>query len=208
MADMLGRYRPDIVNLQETNNRLDRIAQASGYTSANAWKQSHDWCGYNFHGSDWSHEWSAEIDVPGSRGVCGAMIRRNETKLCVWGIHPIQRRNNVKYSQESIRLAAEQMKACSRRFNAPSIFMGDFNTQDWRGAEWQLERSTGWGWTLAAKNHIDFIFIQTSPLSVGRPGKARVIGHGCIPGFPGHNTVTASCGWSDHKPVYAEIQLR
>lgn len=136
------------------------------------------------------------------------MLQRGDTKLCVWGLHPVQRNNNVKYSQESIRLAADEMKVCSSQFEAPSVFMGDFNTMDWRGAQWQLEQSTGWGWTLAAKNHIDFIFIQTSPLSVGRATYSKVVGQGCVPGFPGHNQRDASCGWSDHSPVYAEIELR
>jgi len=208
MGDMLRRFNPDIANLQETNNKLDRIAEASDYVSANTWKQSHDWCGYNFHRSDWEHHWAAEIDVPGSRGVCGAMVQRNETKLCVWGLHPVQNRNNVRFSKEAIRLAAEKMKECSSEHGAASIFMGDFNTMDWRGAMGQLEESTGWQWALAAKNHIDFIFVQTSPMAVGRVVHSEVVGYGCVPGFPGHNTRTASCGWSDHNPVYTQIQLR
>lgn len=38
---------------EETNNKLERIAEASGYSSVNSWKQSHDWCGYNFHSPEW-----------------------------------------------------------------------------------------------------------------------------------------------------------
>jgi len=208
MAQMLQRYNVDIANLQETNNRLGAIARASGLVSANTWRQVHDWCGYNFHGSDWNHSWSKEVEVPGHRGVCGALMQRGNSKLCVWGLHPIQNRNNVRFSKESIRLAADEMKRCSSQFSAPSIFMGDFNTHDWRGALRQLEQSTGWSWSLAAKDHIDFIFIQTAPLSVGRVTHARAVGSGCVVGFPGNNKRTSSCGWSDHRPVYAEIQLR
>lgn len=208
MAEMLQRYNVDIANLQETNNRLDSIAQASGLVSANTWRHIHDWCGYNFHRSDWNHSWSKEVKVPGHRGVCGALMQKGDTKLCVWGLHPIQQGNNVRFSKESIKLAAEGMKTCSSQFNAASIFLGDFNTLDWEGVLGQLESSTGWGWSLAAKNHIDFIFIQTSPLSVGRVTHSQVVGSGCVPGFPPHNTRTSSCGWSDHNPVYAEIQLR
>ena len=41
------------------------------------------------------HAWSKELDVPGSRGVCGAMIFKGNAKFCVWGLHPIQQGNNV-----------------------------------------------------------------------------------------------------------------
>jgi endonuclease/exonuclease/phosphatase family metal-dependent hydrolase len=208
MDKMLKDYNVDIANLQETNNRLGAIERESGYVSANTWRRSHDWCGYNFHRGDWNHSWSKEVEVPGNRGVCGALVQRGSSKLCVWGLHPIQNRNNVRFSKESIRKAADEMKRCSSQFGAPSIFMGDFNTKEWWGAKKQLEESTGWDWSLAAKNHIDFIFIQTAPLSVGRVTHSRVVGHGCVPGFPGSNTRTASCGWSDHAAVYAEIELR
>ena len=59
MNDMLKSRNIDIANLQETNNKLDRIAEASGYSSVNTWKQPHDWCGYNFHNSDWGLELSS-----------------------------------------------------------------------------------------------------------------------------------------------------
>lgn len=61
MNDMLKSRNIDIANLQETNNKLDRIAEASGYSSVNSWKQSHDWCGYNFHNSDWGLELSLNV---------------------------------------------------------------------------------------------------------------------------------------------------
>eukprot|EP00931_Biecheleriopsis_adriatica_P031934 TRINITY_DN1867_c0_g1_i7.p1 TRINITY_DN1867_c0_g1~~TRINITY_DN1867_c0_g1_i7.p1 ORF type:complete len:615 (-),score=107.61 TRINITY_DN1867_c0_g1_i7:534-2378(-) len=207
ISKMLKQYDVDIANLQETNNRLEQIASKSGYISANKWEQSHDWCGYNFYRSDWSHAYSKEISVPGSRGVCGAMVQKGAAKLCVWGLHPVQRHNNVENARKSIRLAADDMKACSSEFDAPSVFMGDFNTADWRGVQRQLEESTGWGWTLAAKNQIDFIFIQSTPLAVGKVISSEVIGYGCVPGFPGHNTVTSSCGYSDHPAVFAEISF-
>ena len=45
---------PTVSNsVQETNNKLANIAEASGYASVNEWKQPHDWCGYNFHKPDW-----------------------------------------------------------------------------------------------------------------------------------------------------------
>jgi len=207
ISEMLNQHNVDIANLQETNNRLEQIASKSGYTSANQWERSHDWCGYNFYRSDWSHAYSKEVSVPGSRGVCGTMVQKGAAKLCVWGLHPVQRNNNVENARESIRLAAEDMKRCSSHFDAPSVFMGDFNTADWRGVQRQLEKSTGWGWTLAAKNQIDFIFIQSTPLAVGKVLSSRVIGGGCIPGFPGHNTISSSCGYSDHPAVFAEISF-
>lgn len=63
MNDMLKSRNIDIANLQETNNKLDRIAEASGYSSVNSWKQSHDWCGYNFHNSDWGLELSFVVGL-------------------------------------------------------------------------------------------------------------------------------------------------
>ncbi|CAJ1455011.1 unnamed protein product [Effrenium voratum] len=82
---------------QETNNKLEKIAEASGYVSANTWERTHDWCGYNFYKPGWGSSWSVEIDVPGSRGVCGAMIQKGAAKFCVWGLHPIQNNNNVRH---------------------------------------------------------------------------------------------------------------
>ena len=38
---------------QETNNKLEKIAEASGYVSANTWERTHDWCGYNFYKPGW-----------------------------------------------------------------------------------------------------------------------------------------------------------
>ena len=40
--DMLKGHEIDIANLQETNNKLNDIAEASGYTSINTWRQKHD----------------------------------------------------------------------------------------------------------------------------------------------------------------------
>ncbi|CAK9053743.1 Anoctamin-8 (Transmembrane protein 16H) [Durusdinium trenchii] len=173
MDRMFKAHDVDIANLQEkrnhgeTNNKLANIAEASGYASVNEWKQPHDWCGYNFHKPDWGHAWATELEVPGSRGVCGAMMYKGDAKFCVWGLHPIQRNNNVKYAKESIKIAADAMKKCSEEYNAPSklrsvkwgypltkhhvvgwIFLGDFNTLDWRGAQHELEKRTGWGWPL------------------------------------------------------------
>mmetsp|Transcript_55339 Transcript_55339/g.103821 ORF Transcript_55339/g.103821 Transcript_55339/m.103821 type:complete len:412 (-) Transcript_55339:88-1323(-) len=208
MGNMLKEYDVDIANLQETNNRLERIAEEGGYISANEWKQPHDWCGYNFHKKNWKHEWSAEVKVPGSRGVCGAMIKKGKAKFCVWGLHPIQQGNNVRFAKESMDKAAEKMKECSEKFNAPSIFLGDFNTADYHGAKGHLEYVTGWQWSVAARHDIDFIMIQESPLKVGQATYTRIVGDGtCWPAFPPHNRVTAACGWADHSPLYAEIQL-
>eukprot|EP00439_Symbiodinium_sp_Y106_P019140 s1631_g2.t1 len=110
MGNMLKEWDVDIANLQETNNRLERIADEAGMVSANTWRQPHDWCGYNFHKTDWSHASSVEVEVPGSRGVCGAMMQKGAAKFCVWGLHPVQRGNNVKWAKESIELAADKMK--------------------------------------------------------------------------------------------------
>ncbi|CAK9053730.1 Anoctamin-10 (Transmembrane protein 16K) [Durusdinium trenchii] len=178
MDRMFKAHDVDIANLQETNNKLANIAEASGYASVNEWKQPHDWCGYNFHKPDWGHAWATELEVPGSRGVCGAMMYKGDAKFCVWGLHPIQRNNNVKYAKESIKIAADAMKKCSEEYNAPSIFLGDFNTLDWRGAQHELEKRTGWGWQLAAKHDIDFIFIQTYPLKVGEVISSQIVGDG------------------------------
>lgn len=208
MNDMLKSRNIDIANLQETNNKLDRIAEASGYSSVNSWKQSHDWCGYNFHNSDWGHAWSKELDVPGSRGVCGGMIFKGNAKFCVWGLHPIQQGNNVRFAKESVKIAADEMKVCSETYNAPSIFLGDFNTLDWRGVRRELEKRTGWNWALAAKHDIDFIFIQTGPLKVGEVISSEILGDGtCWPGFPPHNGISRQCGYADHSPLWARIKL-
>ncbi|CAK9033104.1 unnamed protein product [Durusdinium trenchii] len=191
MDRMFKAHDVDIANLQETNNKLANIAEASGYASVNEWKQPHDWCGYNFHKPDWGHAWATELEVPGSRGVCGAMMYKGDAKFCVWGLHPIQRNNNVKYAKESIKIAADAMKKCSEEYNAPSIFLGDFNTLDWRGAQHELEKRTGWGWQLAAKHDIDFIFIQTYPLKVGEVISSQIVGDGtCWPGFPPNNGIS------------------
>jgi len=208
MSDMLKGHEIDIANLQETNNKLNDIAEASGYTSINTWRQKHDWCGYNFHNSDWGHAWSKELTVPGNRGVCGAMIFKGNAKLCVWGLHPIQQGNNVKFAKESVRIAAEEMKVCSETYNAPSIFLGDFNTLDWRGVRRELNERTGWEWDLAAKHDIDFIFIQTGPLKVGEVDSSEIVGDGsCWPGFPPHNGISRECGYADHSPLWARIKL-
>lgn len=208
MSDMLKGHEIDIANLQETNNKLNDIAEASGYTSINTWRQKHDWCGYNFHNSDWGHAWSKELTVPGNRGVCGAMIFKGNAKLCVWGLHPIQQGNNVKFAKESVRIAAEEMKVCSETYNAPSIFLGDFNTLDWRGVRRELNERTGWEWDLAAKHDIDFIFIQTGPLKVGEVESSEIVGDGtCWPGFPPHNGISRQCGYADHSPLWARIKL-
>lgn len=208
MGNMLKEWDVDIANLQETNNRLERIADEAGMVSANTWRQPHDWCGYNFHKTDWSHASSVEVEVPGSRGVCGAMMQKGNAKFCVWGLHPVQRGNNVKWAKESMDLAADKMKECAETHNAPSIFLGDFNTADWRGAKGHLEYVTGWQWSLAAKHDIDFIFITESPLKVGKVNWSKIVGDGtCWPAFPPHNKVSPGCGWADHSPVFAEIEL-
>lgn len=208
MGNMLKEWDVDIANLQETNNRLERIADEAGMVSANTWRQPHDWCGYNFHKTDWSHASSVEVEVPGSRGVCGAMMQKGAAKFCVWGLHPVQRGNNVKWAKESIELAADKMKECAETHSAPSIFLGDFNTADWRGAMGHLEYMTGWKWSLAAKHDIDFIFITESPLKVGKVNWWKIVGDGsCWPAFPPHNKVSPGCGWADHSPVFAEIEL-
>jgi len=208
MDRMFKAHDVDIANLQETNNKLANIAEASGYASVNEWKQPHDWCGYNFHKPDWGHAWATELEVPGSRGVCGAMMYKGDAKFCVWGLHPIQRNNNVKYAKESIKIAADAMKKCSEEYNAPSIFLGDFNTLDWRGAQHELEKRTGWGWQLAAKHDIDFIFIQTYPLKVGEVISSQIVGDGtCWPGFPPNNGISRECGYADHSPLWAKIRL-
>mmetsp|Transcript_93099 Transcript_93099/g.221428 ORF Transcript_93099/g.221428 Transcript_93099/m.221428 type:complete len:437 (-) Transcript_93099:94-1404(-) len=208
MADMMKKYDIDIANLQETNNKLEKIAEASGYVSANTWERTHDWCGYNFYKPGWGSSWSVEIDVPGSRGVCGAMIQKGAAKFCVWGLHPIQNNNNVRFAKESVQTAAEKMKECSEQFNAPSIFLGDFNTGDWKGVQNELQAQTGWSWTLGAKHDIDFIFIQTGPLKVGQVSYSQIVGDGtCWPAFPPHNRVSPECGYADHSPLWAVITL-
>ncbi|CAE7326990.1 rps11 [Symbiodinium sp. KB8] len=163
MGNMLKEWDVDIANLQETNNRLERIADEAGMVSANTWRQPHDWCGYNFHKTDWSHASSVEVEVPGSRGVCGAMMQKGNAKFCVWGLHPVQRGNNVKWAKESMDLAADKMKECAETHNAPSIFLGDFNTADWRGA----------------KGHLEYV------------NWSKIVGDGtCWPAFPPHNKDT------------------
>ena len=49
--------------------------------------------------------------MPGSRGVCGAMIQKGAAKFCVWGLHPIQNNNNVRHLLVSFdRLAGLQQR--------------------------------------------------------------------------------------------------
>ena len=41
-----------------------------------------------------------------------------------------------------------QKPSTSSTKNRLRIFLGDFNTLDWRGVRRQLEESTGWDWPL------------------------------------------------------------
>lgn len=175
---------------------------------ANPWSTSHYWCGLNVYRSDrWTVEWREEVGITqegDARGICGALLKRKSDgrKLCVWGTHPIYRNGFPAWpAMDAVGKVASAMQTCSSQ-GAPSVFMGDMNTRDDGAVTRQLESSTGWGWSLAAKGYhgIDHIHIQTSPASAGSASGATTIAPW---GYIGERK--GEWGSSDHPPIYVDL---
>jgi len=220
-----GKVDPDVVNLQEAVNWqpaaiVDELNKRGPgeWKLANEFGWDHFWCGLNAYRSDkWELEWSKEVGYQGSRGICGARLRRKAdgTKLCVWGTHPIWFNGGPASSaEEGVRAGAAAMKECAGT-GAATAFMCDCNTFDAGAVERQLEKSTGFEWKLAHADGYDQIFVQTEARG-GDVGAASFTGEtsgGSIAPGAGARGCQAGCQndqWAgaDHPPVYADVVLR
>jgi len=214
------QVKPDIISLQEAvgsmaNNIVSALNSLGGgqWKLANPYSSSYMWCGLNVYRSDrWSVEWRKEVAIRqdnDKRGICGALFRRKSDgrKLCVWSTHPVSRSPwSAKWATDAVRKAASAMKECSAK-GAPSVFQGDMNTGDSSSIRSQLQSSTGWGWSTAAKastGGIDQIHIQTSPKKVGSAYGATTIAANA--GGVGGGKTKSQWAYSDHPPVYVNIK--
>jgi hypothetical protein len=215
IADLIqGQVDPDVVNLQEAVNQqpADIVealnAQGKGqWQLANAFDASHFWCGLNAYRSDkWDLEWTKEIRYQGSRGICGARLRRksDNLRLCVWGTHPTWYKNGPASSaQEGVRAGAAAMKECATS-GAQTAFMCDCNTHESDVIVQQLEQSTGWQWGVAHEDGYDQIYV---------PQTASTGLKDTIAPDSGKRGCQASCqnpawAYSDHPPVYADVTFQ
>lgn len=232
IADLIeDEVNPDIVNLQEAVNwQPAAIVESLNKKQVGEWKLANNfstqsfWCGLNAYRSDrWELEWSKSVPYQGSRGICGARLRRKADgrRLCTWGTHPIWFSGEARSAEEGIRAGAEAMKECAQ-FGAVTAFMCDCNTFDANAISRQLAMSTGWQWKIAHTDAYDQIHIQTgtsalqggddvSASGVAQEVAAPVSGR-TIEGGAGPRGCQANCAndkWAgaDHAPVVAEVHL-
>lgn len=230
IADLIQeQVDPDIVNLQEAvNHQPAAIVEELNKKHIGEWKLAnefsteHFWCGLNAYRSDiWEVEWTKSIQYQGTRGICGARLRRKSDgrRLCAWGTHPTWWNGEKRAALEAVKVGAAAMKECAQD-GAVSALMCDCNTFDAGAINKQLESSTGWNWKVAHADAYDQIYIQTGP---GSPRNGEIAadetavfasplaGH-TIAGGAGPRGCQGNCQnreWagSDHPPVFAEVHL-
>jgi len=213
---------PDVVNLQEAVNwqpaavveELNALGEGE-WKLANEFGADHFWCGLNAYRSDrWDMEWSKNVGYQGSRGICGARLRRKSDgmKLCVWGTHPIWFQGDVRSAKEGVRAGAAAMKECAKG-GVKSAMMCDCNTFDANGVAAELRASTGWEWQIAHADSYDQIYVQSgSHGSDLNAASATTTTGGTIEPGAGPRGCQANCQnpkWAgaDHPPVYADVHF-
>jgi len=232
IADLIqDQVNPDVVNLQEAVNiqpagimeELNK-KQVGEWKLANNFSTEHFWCGLNAYRADrWDLEWHKSVPYQGSRGICGARLRRKADgrRLCVWGTHPIWFSGAAHSAEEGVRAGAAAMKECAQGEGTVSAMMCDCNTFDAGAVSRQLAKSTGWEWKIAQADAYDQIYIQTGSTAVGggdvsghgAPKEiAKPAGGGTIEPGAGPRGCQANCAndkWAgaDHPPVYANVHL-